>query len=149
VTAAELAAGSVAASEILDTTCTWFKSQSINPTEAQATNDFINLIDNTINTTDAAEDDYIIPVAITVHSLLVDVDVAPGAGDQWAITLNDDGATTAVTCAIADTTTTCNSAALTAAVAAGSDMTILVSSAGGASDPTAAAQMRVSFCMAP
>ena len=150
VTAAIIADSNVGAADIANNVCTTFKSQSINPTEASATDDFVNLIDNTIGTTDGAEDDFIVPVAMTAGSLKVDVDVAPGAGnDPWAITLVEAGSATTVTCTIDEAATTCDSAALTDAIAAGADMTVQVSSAGADADPTAAAQMRISFCFAP
>lgn len=134
--------------------CDSVQSMSINPTEAGGTNDFVNVLDNTVGTTDAAEDDFFVPTDMTISSLYVDVDAAPGAGvDDWKITVNDDGATTVVTCNIDELETNCNSGpvgatgALSALIAAGSDMTVLVDSSGGAADPAAVAQMRISFCL--
>ena len=121
---------------------------NINPTETQATDDYINLTDETFSTTAAAEDEFTVPVNLNAHSLRVDVDVAPSGTDKWDITVIDDGAATAVTCSITGTATTCESAfSAVATIAKGSDLTVLVDSGNGASDPALAAEMRIAFCL--
>lgn len=123
-------------------------SVNINPTETQATDDYINLTDETISTTAAAEDEFIVPLNVKVHSLRVDVDAAPVGTDRWDIFVVDDGTSTAVTCTITGAATTCESTlSAVASVAKGSDLTVLVDSGLGASDPALAAEMRISFCV--
>ena len=125
-------------------------AETVNPTEAQATPDYINLTDGTIGTTAAAEDEFTVPVDVIAWGLRVDVDVAPGGTDEWNVFVVDDGTATGVTCTILGTATSCSSAQFTgvATIAAGSDLTVLIDSAAGATDPAAAAEARVSFCLA-
>ena len=119
-----------------------------NPTEAGATNDFVNILDSTFGTTEANDDSLRVPVAVIAHNLAVEVDVAPGAGnDDWKVTLRDDAAGTTLTCAIDETATTCVDTANAPSVAALSNLAVLVDSSGGASDPDAAALLTISFCM--
>lgn len=123
-------------------------SDTFNPTEAQATEDYLNLTDGTIGTTAAAEDEFIVPVGVKLWGLYAHVDVAPGAGDIWTVTLVDDGTDTLVTCDITGASaTTCTNVNNVATVAAGSDLTVLVSSNNGVGDPAAAAEIRVGFCV--
>jgi hypothetical protein len=119
----------------------------INPTEAGATNDFINLVDSTAGTTDAAEDAWVAPRRFEANNLRASVDVAPGAGvDDWKITLYVAGAATGLTCSIDETATACSDFD-GATIPAGSDATVLVDSSGAAADPAAAAELLVSFCL--
>jgi hypothetical protein len=131
-----------------DQSCLTVLAVGVNPTEASATNDFANLLDNTISTTEANENLFTIPIAMKAHSLRATVDVAPGAGnDPWAITLRDDSASTTLTCTIDETATSCTDAVNEPVMAAGSRLAILISSAGGDADPTAAALATVSLCL--
>mgnify|MGYP000184432191 CR=1 FL=1 len=123
-------------------------SETVNPTEARATNDYINLTDGTIGTTAAAEDEYVIGTKAVFWGLYADVDVAPGSGDMWDVTVVDDGTATRLTCRISGTATNCSTTSdVEIVMAKGSDVTVLVSSASGASDPDAAAEIRVGFCV--
>jgi hypothetical protein len=130
--------------------CSQIVSGFLNPTEAGATDDFLNLVDNTRGAADADEDEFVVPVAMVAHSLKVsDVTDPGGAGDTWDITVMDDGVATALTCTVANTETACSDVANTPTIAADSDMTVLVDSGNGASDPDASANMRISFCLRP
>lgn len=122
-------------------------SETINPTEAQATDNYINLTDGTFNTTAAAEDEFIVPVEVKVWGLFADIDVAPTTGDTWDIYVVDDGVNTLVTCEIEGTATSCQNVNNVATVAAGSDLTILVDSGDGAGVPATAGELRVGFCI--
>ena len=123
-------------------------SETINPTETQATDDYINLTDGTFGTTAAAEDEFIVPVNVDVWGLRVDIDAAPTGTDTWDIYVVDDGTATTVDCRITGSATTCESTLdEVATLAKGSDLTVLVDSGNGTSDPAAAAEIRVAFCV--
>jgi len=124
-------------------------SDTINPTEAQATDDYINLTDGTFGTTAAAEDEFIVPVKSRVSNLWVEVDVAATANDSWIVSVMDDGVTTGVTCTITGATQTdCASDEFSYGVVdAGSDLTVLVDSGEGAGVPATAAELRFGFCV--
>lgn len=140
--------GDTDALPVAKTGCFTVLAASINPTEASATNDFVNLLDNTISTTEANENLFTVPLDMVAHSLKATIDVAPGAGnDPWAITVRDDAADSTLTCTIDETAVTCADTTHRAAIVAGSKLAILVSSAGGDSDPTAAARLDISFCL--
>lgn len=121
-------------------------SETINPTEAQATNDYINLTDGTFGTTAAAEDEFVIGAQVQFHSLYADVDAAPGGTDKWTVTVVDDGTATLLSCNITGSQTSCSNTSNVVTMAAGSDITVLVSSANGTGDPDTAAEIRVGFC---
>jgi len=147
--------GSVGPSDIFDGYCAQVVSVSFNPTEAGATNDFVSLSavdivtgDASFSATETGEDQFMVPVAMIVHSLRVLVDVAPGAGvDDWKVTIRDDGVSTTVTCNIDETATSCTHVATTPAVAAQSKLDVLVDSSGAGADPAAAAEMIIAFCL--
>ncbi len=123
-------------------------ANAINPTEAGATNDIINLADGSFSATAADEDEFVVPVLSEATSLRVDVDVAPTADDTWLISLADDGTVTGLACSITGATdTSCTSGNLGATIAAGSDLTVIVDSSTGTADPAAAAELRFSFCL--
>lgn len=148
LTDGQILVGDTGAVPVAKTGCLTVLAASINPTEASATNDFVNLLDNTISTTEANENLFTVPIAMVAHSLKATVDVAPGAGnDPWAITVRDDVASSTITCTIDEAAVTCDSGALRANIAAGSRLAVLVSSAGGDSDPDAAARLDISFCL--
>ncbi len=122
----------------------------VDPTEAGATDDFMSMWDHGGSTTEGNEDLFMANDALlTFHSLACVTATAPGAGDDWVITMRDDGADTAVLCVIDDTNTSCTSTTLSAAVAAGSLLNFDISSDAGASDPTASALITCSVCMGP
>ena len=124
-------------------------SNAINPTEAQATDDYVNLTDGTFGTTAAAEDEFIVPVKSTVSNLWAEVDVAATANDSWIISVMDDGVTTGVTCTITGASqVTCASDEFSyGIVEAGSDLTVLIDSGEGAGVPATAAELRFGFCV--
>lgn len=123
-------------------------SDSFNPTEAGATDDFLNLTDGTFGTTAAAEDEFVVPIDMVVWGLSAEVDVAPGGTDTYDIAIVDDGTLTIVVCEILGTATTCQSdETLLHEVAAFSDLTVVVDTGNGAGDPDAAAEIRVAFCL--
>lgn len=149
-------ADSVGAAEIGDSVCTSVVSVSYNPTEAGATDDFVSLIaidtatgDASFSATETNEDQFIAPVALRAANLRADVATAPGAGnDDWSITLREDGASEILTCLISEAGTSCTDTTNIATIAAGADLDLLVtSSTGGGADPTASAEMRISFCL--
>jgi len=148
VNGSEILNNTVTAVQTSDTLCLQVVAVEVNPTEAGATNDFINLVDNSFSTTEADEDSFRVPVAAIAHNLAVEVDVAPGVGnDDWKITLQDDTSATALTCNIDEAATTCADSANSPTVAALSNIDILVDSSGGGADPDAAALITVSFCL--
>ena len=151
----EILDGAIVAADLADTLCLQVFSVTFNPTEAGATNDFVALTSIDVATGDARfsategdQDDFRVPVAVTADNLAVVVDVAPGAGnDDWKVTLRDDGASSTLTCTIDEGATTCADAVAPVAVAALSRLNVLVDSSGGGADPTAAAEMTISFCL--
>jgi hypothetical protein len=122
-----------------------------NPTEAQATPDFCSFNDGACSTTEANEDDFFTPTGVdyVASNLACVVDVAPAAGDDWTMTLRDDGANTTLTCQISDTATTCTDIANTPTITAGSKLNLDIESDDGASDPAAAALMECQLCIRP
>lgn len=132
---------------IVNNDCTSVISVEVNPTEAGATVDFINLVDNTFSATETDEDMFQVPVNVAARSMYVEVDAAPGVGnDDWKIALRDDGANSALTCAIDESSTSCIAAGF-ANIAAGSKLNIAVDSSGPDADPATAASLNVSFCL--
>lgn len=149
VAATDIATNGVEGAEILDSVCVSVVAVFINPTEAGATDDYINLVDSSIGTTDAAEDEFVVPAAMRANNLSVTDVTDPGAaGDIWEVTLMDDGAATALTCNVGNGETSCTDTTNNPSIAAGSDLTIRVDSS-TATDPDASANMRVAFCLAP
>ena len=133
-------------------TCTSVVAGELDPTETDVTDDYLNLVDNTVDIDETAADMFMVPVAMTARNLLVKVDVAPGVGnDRWTIALRAAGAPTdpALTCQIDEANTECSDTSNAPSIAAGSKLTIQVTSnaEGAAADPTAALEMTVSFCL--
>lgn len=153
--ATDLAAASVAESEVGDAVCVHvFTSTAADPTEAGATNDYLSLLDGAGSTNEASEDDYVMfaAQAMTVNNLRCVAATAPGAGkDPWTMTVRvgvaGSLADTDVTCAIDEAETSCTDATNDAAVAPGDSITISISSAGGAADPDANALITCSMCL--
>ena len=116
----------------------------LNPDESAAT--YLNLVDSTQGSTDAAEDMFLVPIDATVSSLRVEVDVAPGGIEVWEITVMDDGVATNVVCEIEGAAVTCNSAEFSADVVAASDMTVRVQETGDGA-PANAAEMKIALCL--
>lgn len=71
----------------------------------------------------------------TLANLKVFISVAPGAGNSWTITARKNGASTTVTCTIANPNTTCSDTTHTAAFAVGDTINVLIV---GTSAPTTA-----------
>ncbi len=147
---------SIGAAEIGDDVCTSVIAVSYNPTEAGGTDDYVSLIavdtgtgDASFGTTESAEDQFIVPVAMRAANLRVDTATAPGVGnDDWRITLREAAGAEILTCDIAEAGTSCTDVANIATLAAGAAINFQVtSSTGGGADPTASAEMRISFCL--
>lgn len=119
-----------------------------NPTEAQATDDFIKLSDGTTGTTQTGEDIFIAPVELIVSDITAVVDVAPGANDSYVIYFVADAVRVGgLTCTISGTGKVCNTGNDEAIIAAGSRMTIAIDGGEGAGDPATAASIEVSACI--
>jgi hypothetical protein len=138
-----------AAPALADVGSCFIVSNAINPTEAGATNDIINLADGSFGTSHNSDDEFVAPVRVEATNLRVDVDVAPGAGDIWLVTLYADSVATGLTASITGTGTSAASGTSGATIAAGQDLTLLIDSSTGAGDPAAAAEIRFSFCLTP
>lgn len=141
---------SIGSAEILGTSvCGAFFWAQGDPTEAGATPDFLSFWDHGMSTTEGNEDlMQANAVLLNFHSMSCVVDVAPGAGDDWLVSLREaGGAPTSgtVTCRIDDTNTSCASAD-TATVAVGALINLDVESDTGATDPTAAALLTCTIC---
>jgi hypothetical protein len=124
-------------------------AEAINPTEAQATDDWINLTDGSFSTTVADEDEWTAPVDLVAWGLRATVDVAPAGTDTWDIYLVEVATNTTLHCEILGTATSCTdtSFAHRPVIEAGNGLTVVVDSGDGASDPAAAAELTVSFCV--
>lgn len=122
-------------------------SVAFDPTEAQATTDYVNLLDMSFGTTLASDDTFLVPTKMRARDLQVRTATAPGAGDQWDIDLVVAGSITDFDCAIAGTATTCEDHSSKYEIAKDSKILMRVISSGGASDPTASSEMLISFCL--
>lgn len=135
------------------TDCVNVQATEHNPTEAGATNDFVSILleglgGSAFSSTETDNDQFMVPVAMVARSLRVEVNVAPGAGnDDWKVTLRDDAASTTLTCNIDETATSCSDTSNAPSIAAGSKLDILVDSSGPGADPTVAATMNIAFCL--
>jgi hypothetical protein len=67
---------------------------------------------------------------IVVRDLRVKLTAAPGDGRSRTFTLQDDGAPTAVTCSISDTSNSCSSGTTSATISPGSELSIHADVAG-------------------
>ncbi len=120
----------------------------INPTESQATDDFLNLMDGTTGTTQTGEDIFVAPVELLVSDINATVDVAPGANDSYVIYfVADTVRVVGLTCTISGTGTTCNTGTDQGLIAAGARVTLAVDGGEGAGDPAAAASLELSACI--
>jgi hypothetical protein len=120
----------------------------IDPTEAGATDDFINLAEgDTFETTAAAADGLIVPVAVTAWGLNVIVDVAATVNDEWTVSVVDDTVASVLSCVITGAAGVSCTSDSYVDIAAGSKLTVLVDSDTGTADPAAAALMSVAFCL--
>lgn len=127
--------------------CTSIVTAAVNPTEAGATTDYVNLVDNTFSATEADEDMFTVPASLIAANLYAEADVAPGVGnDAWVVTLRADGSDTPLTCQIDESATTCNNGG-TANVNSGQKLTVSIVSSGPDSDPSAAGEIALSFCL--
>lgn len=57
-----------------------------------------------------------VPTGGTISNLHVVLTAAPGSGSSWTLTLNKNGAASALSCSIANAQTTCNDASLVTVV---------------------------------
>jgi len=150
VNATTIASDSVIAGDVDDSMCTHFVAGFLNPTEAGATDDYLNLVDNTVGTTDAAEDDFIVAQNAKAIRLFVGGVTDPGAaGDIWKITVVENGTPTALTCSIGNGQTTCADITNEVAIPIFSELTVLVDSSTGSTDPDASGEMKIAFCLTP
>ena len=157
VNGSEILNDTITATQIADSACTGMHSITFNPTEAGATNDLVSLSaidlatgDASFSATEGDEDQWMVSLASVANSLRVDVDAAPGVGnDDWKVTLRAAGGSTALTCAIDEAATTCTDVANTPTLAVGNRLAFLVDSSGGGADPDAAGEMTISFCTGP
>jgi hypothetical protein len=122
-------------------------SNALDPTEAGATNDIINLADGTFGTSHNSDDEFMVPVRVEATDLYLEIDVAPGAGDIWVATLYADSVATGLTASISGTAIFGQSGTSGATIPAGADLTLLLDSSTGATDPAAAAEIRFAFCL--
>ena len=124
-------------------------AETINPTEAGATNDFINLTDGTFGTSHSADDEFMVPVNMVAWGIRAQVSSAPTGTDTWDIILVDDAVETVLQCEILGAATTCSDTSFEhrPKIAAGSTLTIMVDSGNGATDPAIAGEMLVSVCL--
>jgi hypothetical protein len=125
-------------------------SAAINPTEAGATDDWINLVDSSFDTTNAAADAFIVPFAGRISEFTARVDVAPTADDSWDIYVSVNGttaATSVITCEILGASAVTCISSQSVSVSRGDDITVLVDSDDGTADPAAAAELSVSLCL--
>lgn len=133
---------------LINTNCTRVVAGEFNPTEDGATDDFLNLEDNSFSSTETDEDMMMVSTAVTARSLRAEVDVAPGAGnDAWTVTLRDDAGDTLLTCSIDETATNCSNTSSAPSIAGGSKLDVKVASSGADADPTAAGALTVAFCL--
>lgn len=117
----------------------------MNPTEAGATDDYVNWQDGTFGTSEGADDHWTAPAEMRVHSLSAKFATAPGSGDTWTVSVVDD-ATAVLTCTVSGTATECINND-TRTIAKGSGMTFLITSDAGATDPTASAEVELRTCL--
>lgn len=120
----------------------------INPTEAQASDNFINLMDGTSSVVQASEDSFVAPIELLVSDITAKVDVAPGANDSYVIYFVADAVRVpGLTCTISGTGTECNTGNDSALIAAGERLTLAIDGGEGAGDPAAAASIEVTACV--
>ena len=124
---------------------------AVDPTEADATDDFLDLEDHAGSTTEANEDNYLVGIARTANRIRCVVDVAPGAGnDDWKMTLRSGVAgalsATTLTCNIDEVATSCDATVSGVTVGPDEVVTVDIDSSGPGANPAAAALMTCSIC---
>lgn len=147
IVADDLATDAIGAAEIPDTLCFDVHSAEINPTETANNVDYINLIDNTFSTTEANEDQFMVPINVMANSFIATTNIAPenGAGLQsWMVILRVNSVDTALTCTISEAATSCGAAGISAMIAAGSKVDILVRTS--ALPPATTSALNAAFC---
>lgn len=77
----------------------------------------------------------IMPAAGTIKNFFGSVQITPGAGTSWTLTVRNNGANTAVTCTIMSAGPSCSDTTNTAVFVAGDLISIRITSSGA---PTAA-----------
>lgn len=139
--------------DVTSTACSSIEAVEYNPTEAGATDDYINLMltgltSSAFSATETDQDMFMVPRAMVARDLRAEVSTAPGVGnDAWVITLRDDAASTTLTCTIDETATNCSDTSNAPSIVAGSKLDLLVASSGPGADPDTAATMNISFCL--
>jgi hypothetical protein len=113
-----------------------------NPSEGGAA--YGSLADHGPLSTESSGDFYMAPIPMLAHTMYAEVDVAPGSGNSWVLTLRNSGSDTAVTCTINDPDTSCTYDGEAASIAAGTTLNIAVT---GVSFPATAAEMEVVLCL--
>ena len=83
--------------------------------------------------------------AMTIKAIYAEIDVTPGAGNSYQFTLRRNGADTAVTCTISDSSTTCN-ASVNVSIRNDDLLSLELTPT---SSPTAATDWHVSFLAGP
>ena len=139
--------------DVTSTACSSIESVEYNPTEAGATDDYVNLMlsgltSSAFSATETDQDMFMVPRDMIARDLRAEVNAAPGVGnDAWVITLRDDAASSTLTCTIDEAATNCSDTTNAPALVAGSKLDILVISSGPGADPNTAATMNISFCL--
>lgn len=97
---------------------------------------------------EANENGWLPPIDMIASNISAKVDVAPGSGKSWIITLRADLAdlSPSLTCTIADLETTCENLSTETTLAALSETTIEVE---GINTPAASAEILLSLCVEP
>src|SRR3990167_5583562 len=139
--------------DVTSTACSSIESVEYNPTEAGATEDYVNLMlsgltSSDFSATETDQDMFMVPRDMIARDLRAEVNAAPGVGnDAWVITLRDDAASSTLTCTIDEAATNCSDTTNAPALVAGSKLDILVISSGAGADPNTAATMNIAFCL--
>ncbi len=132
------------------TSCDELIWATMNPTEAGATDDFLDFLDHAGSTTENNEDNFLVDQTRRAHQVACRVDVAPGAGDIYLVTLNQGVAgsltNTTLTCTVSGTDTTGTSTGFVD-ITATNVISAQIDTSTGAGDPAAAALIAVSLCL--
>jgi hypothetical protein len=105
---------------------------------------YFSLADHGASSTEASGDYYMVPVNMLAHTLYVEIDVAPGVGNSWVLTLRNSGVSTDMTCTIENPDTSCTYTGDAVSIAAGTTLNLEVNAV---SFPTAAAEIELMFCL--
>jgi len=155
IATADITAGAVTSTELADTICLRQLSVTFNPSEAAATDDYVDLFAYDpvtgvadFDTVEANVDNFIVSAASVAHSMAIAIDVAPGAGKgAWTIVVRDDAASTTLTCSIDEAAVACTDVTHAPAIVAASKLDVLVTSTDAGGAPDAAAAMTIAFCL--